>query len=168
MVAIKCSFCGKAQEQVKKVIAGPGVWICDECIDLCNDIIAGELAECEDQEVQPSGLWSVQVRVQTDQLDLRKRIVDDITYWGRHAVSIDVCNDIIAGEWVEPDQEPQTCELRTIEVRVEAEQSLRKRILDDITSWGRQAVSVESKEEHPSGVRIRRTEKRSADGQESE
>ncbi len=42
---VKCSFCGKSQKQVKKLIAGPGVYICDECIDLCNDIIAEELTE---------------------------------------------------------------------------------------------------------------------------
>ena len=42
---VKCSFCGKSQKQVKKLIAGPGVYICDECIDLCNDIIEEELAE---------------------------------------------------------------------------------------------------------------------------
>ena len=39
---LKCSFCGKAQEQVKKLIAGPGVYICDECIELCNEIIDEE------------------------------------------------------------------------------------------------------------------------------
>ncbi|MGH9122515.1 MAG: ATP-dependent Clp protease ATP-binding subunit ClpX [Acidimicrobiales bacterium] len=42
---VKCSFCGKSQKQVKKLIAGPGVYICDECIDLCNDIIEEELSE---------------------------------------------------------------------------------------------------------------------------
>ncbi len=42
---VKCSFCGKSQKQVKKLIAGPGVYICDECIELCNDIIAEELAD---------------------------------------------------------------------------------------------------------------------------
>ncbi|HWW54256.1 MAG TPA: ATP-dependent Clp protease ATP-binding subunit ClpX [Acidimicrobiales bacterium] len=42
---VKCSFCGKSQKQVKKLIAGPGVYICDECIDLCNDIIEEELAD---------------------------------------------------------------------------------------------------------------------------
>ena len=42
---VKCSFCGKTQKQVKKLIAGPGVYICDECIDLCNDIIAEERDE---------------------------------------------------------------------------------------------------------------------------
>jgi len=42
---LKCSFCGKTQKQVKKLIAGPGVYICDECIDLCNEIIEDELNE---------------------------------------------------------------------------------------------------------------------------
>ncbi|MFM8861214.1 MAG: ATP-dependent Clp protease ATP-binding subunit ClpX [Acidimicrobiia bacterium] len=42
---LKCNFCGKSQKQVKKLIAGPGVYICDECIDLCNEIIEEELAE---------------------------------------------------------------------------------------------------------------------------
>ncbi len=42
---LKCSFCGKSQKQVKKLIAGPGVYICDECIDLCNEIIEEELTE---------------------------------------------------------------------------------------------------------------------------
>ncbi len=42
---LKCSFCGKSQRQVKKLIAGPGVYICDECIDLCNEIIEEELTE---------------------------------------------------------------------------------------------------------------------------
>ncbi len=42
---LKCSFCGKTQKQVKKLIAGPGVYICDECIELCNEIIIEELEE---------------------------------------------------------------------------------------------------------------------------
>ena len=42
---LKCSFCGKSQEQVRKLIAGPGVYICDECIDLCNEILDEELLE---------------------------------------------------------------------------------------------------------------------------
>jgi ATP-dependent Clp protease ATP-binding subunit ClpX len=42
---LKCSFCGKSQKQVKRLIAGPGVYICDECIDLCNEIIEEELSE---------------------------------------------------------------------------------------------------------------------------
>mgnify|MGYP000895454771 FL=1 len=42
---LKCSFCGKTQDQVKKLVAGPGVYICDECIELCNEIIEEELAD---------------------------------------------------------------------------------------------------------------------------
>jgi ATP-dependent Clp protease ATP-binding subunit ClpX len=45
---LKCSFCGKSQKQVKKLIAGPGVYICDECIDLCNEIIEEEFASTEE------------------------------------------------------------------------------------------------------------------------
>ena len=44
---LKCSFCGKSQKQVKKLIAGPGVYICNECIELCNEIIAEELGHEE-------------------------------------------------------------------------------------------------------------------------
>src|SRR5512136_1498654 len=42
---LRCSFCGKGQRQVRKLIAGPGVYICDECIELCNEIVEEELAE---------------------------------------------------------------------------------------------------------------------------
>ena len=45
---LKCSFCGKSQKQVRKLIAGPGVYICDECIELCNEIIEEELSEVAD------------------------------------------------------------------------------------------------------------------------
>lgn len=49
---LKCSFCGKTQKQVKKLIAGPGVYICDECIDLCNEIIVEELTEANSLGLQ--------------------------------------------------------------------------------------------------------------------
>ena len=42
---LKCSFCGKTQEQVKRLVAGPGVYICDECIELCSEIIEEEFEE---------------------------------------------------------------------------------------------------------------------------
>ena len=42
---LKCSFCGKMQDQVRKLVAGPGVYICDECIELCNEIVEEELAD---------------------------------------------------------------------------------------------------------------------------
>lgn len=47
---LKCSFCGKSQDQVKKLIAGPDVYICDECVDLCNEILDEEFFEAEDGE----------------------------------------------------------------------------------------------------------------------
>jgi len=53
--ALCCNFCGKSQKEVKKLIAGPGVYICDECIDLCNDIIAEEV----DKEVGPNSSFTV-------------------------------------------------------------------------------------------------------------
>src|SRR2546422_2786127 len=46
-----CSFCGKSQDEVRKLVAGPSVYVCDECIDLCNDIIA---EECDREDPQTS------------------------------------------------------------------------------------------------------------------
>jgi len=58
-----CSFCGKSQRQVKKLIAGPGVYICDECIDLCNEIIDEEMAPAAPVELErlpkPKEIYSV-------------------------------------------------------------------------------------------------------------
>src|SRR5947208_10851100 len=53
--SLTCSFCGKAQKEVKKLIAGPTVYICDECIGLCNDIIAEEI----EKESESFGLTAV-------------------------------------------------------------------------------------------------------------
>src|SRR6476646_11411207 len=49
---LKCSFCGKSQKQVRKLIAGPGVYICDECIELCNEIIEEELYKNVDENLR--------------------------------------------------------------------------------------------------------------------
>ena len=49
---LKCSFCGKSQEQVRKLIAGPGVYICDECVELCNEILDDELIDSSPQASQ--------------------------------------------------------------------------------------------------------------------
>lgn len=49
---LKCSFCGKSQEQVRKLIAGPGVYICDECVDLCNEILDEELLPSQPRREQ--------------------------------------------------------------------------------------------------------------------
>jgi ATP-dependent Clp protease ATP-binding subunit ClpX len=51
---LKCSFCGKSQEQVRKLIAGPGVYICDECVELCNEILDEELLRSSPQSYSPS------------------------------------------------------------------------------------------------------------------
>ncbi len=60
---LKCSFCGKSQNQVKKLIAGPGVYVCDECIDLCNEILEEELGEEKKLDFtnlpKPSKIYSV-------------------------------------------------------------------------------------------------------------
>src|SRR5438874_4033136 len=47
---LKCSFCGKSQDQVRKLVAGPGVYICDECIELCTEIVEEELGTEEEVE----------------------------------------------------------------------------------------------------------------------
>ena len=50
-----CSFCGKSQHEVKKLIAGPSVFICDECVELCNDIICEEVPEDLSEEDNSPG-----------------------------------------------------------------------------------------------------------------
>ncbi len=52
---LKCSFCGKPQDQVRRLIAGPGVFICDECVQLCNDILADEFAKQEAGDIMAPG-----------------------------------------------------------------------------------------------------------------
>ncbi|MCY0869670.1 MAG: ATP-dependent protease ATP-binding subunit ClpX [Firmicutes bacterium] len=60
---LKCSFCGKTQDQVRKLVAGPGVYICDECIELCNEIVEEELGDDEEFELKdvpkPSEIKSI-------------------------------------------------------------------------------------------------------------
>ncbi|MFT8499243.1 MAG: ClpX C4-type zinc finger protein, partial [Liquorilactobacillus satsumensis] len=48
---VMCSFCGKSQDQVKKIVAGPGVYICNECIDLCKEIIDEEFRDKAAEEL---------------------------------------------------------------------------------------------------------------------
>ena len=52
-----CSFCGKKQEQVRRMIAGPGVYICSDCVDMCKDIIAEELSK-DEAEGDGKKLWT--------------------------------------------------------------------------------------------------------------
>ena len=49
---LKCSFCGKSQDQVRKLVAGPGVYICDECIELCTEIVEEELGHEEELDLK--------------------------------------------------------------------------------------------------------------------
>jgi ATP-dependent Clp protease ATP-binding subunit ClpX len=73
---LKCSFCGKSQNQVKKLIAGPGVYVCDECVDLCNEIIDEELKE--EREVnfkdlpKPTEIYSILNEYVVDQERAKK------------------------------------------------------------------------------------------------
>ena len=67
-----CSFCGKGQDEVRKLIAGPTVYICDECIDLCNDIIAEEVA----QEEAISSASSVPNPAEIKQVKVPSQIAD--------------------------------------------------------------------------------------------
>ena len=67
--SVKCSFCGKTQESVKRIIAGPGVYICNECIGLCNDIIENEYYEGDEESYTLAGL---------DQIPSPKEIKDTL------------------------------------------------------------------------------------------
>src|SRR5713226_8938347 len=77
---LKCSFCGKSQKQVKKLIAGPGVYICDECIDLCNEIIEEELSETTelklDELPKPAEIYGFLDEYVVGQ-DLAKKVLPD-------------------------------------------------------------------------------------------
>ena len=69
---LKCSFCGKSQEQVRKLIAGPGVYICDECVDLCNEIL--------DEELFDSGATVPQSVPRREQMPERRRTPSPIAF----------------------------------------------------------------------------------------
>ncbi|MDE0886203.1 MAG: ATP-dependent Clp protease ATP-binding subunit ClpX [Myxococcota bacterium] len=64
---LSCSFCGKSQKEVKKLIAGPTVYICDECIELCNDIIAEEYGQEESQSVTSRILKPKEIKAALDE-----------------------------------------------------------------------------------------------------
>ena len=61
-----CSFCGKSQNEVRKLIAGPSVFICDECVDLCNDIIREEVQEAWALEICKEDDATVPVRAREE------------------------------------------------------------------------------------------------------
>ena len=64
---LSCSFCGKSQKEVKKLIAGPTVYICDECIELCNDIIAEEYGQDESTSAPPRVLKPKEINAALDE-----------------------------------------------------------------------------------------------------
>jgi len=104
---LKCSFCGKSQKQVKKLIAGPGVYICDKCIDLCNEIIEKELAE--GSEYRNKLLCEGEGRAVLTVLDARGLVVPEATReqiltstdqtqldtWLRRALTATAADDVI-------------------------------------------------------------------------
>ncbi len=63
---VLCSFCGKSQEEVRKLIAGPNVYICDECIDLCNDIVREDLQKAPVQDAAQSSLTPREIKAYLD------------------------------------------------------------------------------------------------------
>lgn len=66
----KCSFCGKSQEMVRKLIAGPGVYICDECVELCTEIVEEELGR------KPGELLSAKVYVVVEDNKVQSAVID--------------------------------------------------------------------------------------------
>jgi hypothetical protein len=81
-----CSFCGKLQNQVEKLFAGPGVWICDECVVFCVDVMAEESQEGVSQgEPGSDGSWRIEVQVETGESVVRDRLLSDIASWRRIA-----------------------------------------------------------------------------------
>lgn len=64
---VKCSFCGKYQEQVRRIIAGPGVYICDECVELCKEIIEEDFAEVTSADTKMELLKPKEIAAALDQ-----------------------------------------------------------------------------------------------------
>ena len=71
---LKCSFCGKTQDQVKKLIAGPEVYICDECVELCNEILDEEFFEGKDKE----GFEATNVTMEAALDAIRDALIEDL------------------------------------------------------------------------------------------
>jgi len=90
---LKCSFCGKSQKQVRKLIAGPGVYICDECIDLCNEIIDEELSGVSDVNLTDSLPKPEQIRSFLDEYvigqDFAKKALSVAVYNHYKRVNLD-------------------------------------------------------------------------------
>ncbi len=96
---VKCSFCGKPQEVVKKIIAGPGVYICDECIALCQDIIDEEVFEPQEKSEQVEMLTPAEIKKVLDdyvigQEEAKKTLSVAVYNHYKRINSLDLLNDI--------------------------------------------------------------------------
>jgi len=91
---VKCSFCGKHQDEVRKVIAGPDVYICDECIDLCNDVIERECEAEEGPGDRPAQADSFTTGATCVLCDLPKP-VDELVPLPEHGFMCMTCVDIV-------------------------------------------------------------------------
>lgn len=93
---LRCSFCGKIQDQVKKLVAGPGVYICDECIELCNEIIEEELGEELEMEIRdipkPSEIKTILDQYVIDQESAKKNLAVAV-YNHYKRINLDSKND---------------------------------------------------------------------------
>jgi hypothetical protein len=90
---LECSFCGKNPKEVKKLIAGPGTYICDECVGLCNDIIEEEVAKQRSEAPPQSNPDSVLARLSIIALNLHEITV----ILGRRCASAGVKADLLPG-----------------------------------------------------------------------
>ena len=95
-----CSFCGKSQRQVKKLIAGPGVYICDECIDLCNEIIDKELTAPPSFDIEnlpkPKEIWEVLNEYVVGQEQVAKDMERDYFMTSQEAQDYGIIDNVIA------------------------------------------------------------------------
>lgn len=87
---LKCSFCGKSQEQVKKLIAGPGAYICNECVELCNEILEEELFEVDAEAPEGAKLGS------RPRLNIDERDLPELTVWSSKLSKI---KSMAADQW---------------------------------------------------------------------
>ena len=84
---LNCNFCGKSQKEVKKLIAGPGVYICDECIELCNDIIQDDVSKSQTKATLDSVPKPHEIKSHLDSIILGpKDIHIDTTYHRRFLI----------------------------------------------------------------------------------
>ena len=111
-----CSFCGKSQEEVKKLIAGPSVYICDECIQLCNEIIDEEYAQEREEEDRGELLKPAEIKELLDQYvieqDKPKKILSVAVHNHYKRISTKIDMDLI--EWTTRELNVDDCQVSLI------------------------------------------------------